>query len=290
MEIKLFHSGRTIQSNDITFIKSLIAVNPGRSRRYISQEICRQWNWRYPNGSLKDMACRRLLKILEDKGFIIQPPKKRYPPNPLVNRKAPPLIKVDRKPLKGNLEQWLPLELKSVRKTEYEGLYNSLIDQYHYLKYTQPVGENIKYIAFSGASPLACLGWTSPVWYIGCRDRFIGWSSQIRMKNLHLIAYNTRFLILPWVQIPNLASHLLSRTARTLCQDWQGLYRHPIYFLETFVDKTKFKGTCYQAANWHYLGQTTGRGKLSQSHRPTRSLKDVYGYPLKKNFRELLCH
>ncbi len=232
-----------------------------------------------------------MLKKLENEGLIIQPPKKFTPNNPFANRKPPQIIEVDKTPVKTELKNLQPIELKSVRKTEDEKLYNSLIHEYHYLKYTLPVGENFKYIAYSNNRPIGCLGWTSPAWYIGCRDKFIGWESKVRMKNLHYIAYNTRFLVLPWIQSQNLASHLLSLNARIISTDWLDFYKHPIYYLETFVDTERgYKGTCYKAANWTYLGKTTGRGKLAPSHKQNRSIKDVYGYPLCKNFKEMLCH
>lgn len=291
VEVKITYSGRPIDTNDVIFIRNLINNNPGKSRCFISKELCKQWNWKQRNGYLKDMVCRGLLKKLENEGLIIQPPKKFTPNNPFANKKPPQVIDVDKTPVKTNLKNLQPIELKSVRKTKDEKLYNSLIHEYHYLKYTLPVGENFKYIAFSNNRPIGCLGWTSPAWHIRCRDKFIGWELDVRMKNLHLIAYNTRFLVLPWIQSQNLASHLLSLNARIISKDWLDFYKHPIYYLETFVDTQKgFKGTCYKAANWVYLGKTTGRGKLAPSHKQNRSLKDVYGYPLRKNFREMLCH
>lgn len=290
MEMKIKYSGRPITTEEIQFIKGLIANNPGKSRRYISEELCRLWDWRQRNGALRDMVCRGLLKKLEDNGLIIQPPKKCNPNNPFINRKPPQLIEVDKNPLSSDLKSILPIELKSVRKTKYEKLYNSLIHEYHYLKYAQPVGENFKYIAFSNNCPIACIGWSSAAWYIGCRDRFIGWAADTRQRNLHLIAYNTRFLVLPWIKVPYLASYLLSLNARVINQDWCNFYKHPIYFLETFVDTAKFKGISYKAANWIYLGKTTGRGRLNPSNCQNRSIKDVYGYSLCKNFRGYLCH
>ena len=236
------------------------------------------------------MVCRGLLKQLEDNGLIVQPPKKRDTNNPFINRKPPQLVTVDKSPLSCNLKSIHAIELRSIRKTKYEKLYNSLIHEYHYLKYAQPVGENFKYIAFSNNRPIGCIGWASAAWYIGCRDRFIGWGPDARQKNLYLIAYNTRFLVLPWIKVANLASHLLSLNAAVISQDWFNFYNHPIYFLETFVDTAKFNGTCYKAANWIYLGQTTGRGRLDQINRQNRSIKDVYGYPLCKDFRGYLCH
>ena len=156
------------------------------------------------------------------------------------------------------------------------------------LKDCHPVGEHLKYTVFSDGKPIACLSWSSAPRHIGCRDRFIGWSADIRKKNLHLIAYNSRFLILPWVRIPYLASHLLGRMAKVLPVDWERVYNHPIYFLETFVDTERFEGTCYKAANWICLGNTTGRGKNDQTNKPNRSIKAVWGYPLSMDFREVL--
>jgi len=289
MEFNIVYHNRHITSKDIAFIRTLIANNPDKSRRFISREICRQWNWRQQNGVLKDMICRGLLLKLESVGLVTLPPRKRITNNPFLNRKPPELVEVDKTPIVCSIEEIRPIELRPVRKTQYERLYNSLIHEHHYLKYTQHVGENLKYIAFSNNRPIACFGWTSAVWHLGCRDRFIGWSPEIRKKNLHLIAYNHRFLILPWVKIHSLASHLLSLITNILPSDWLRFYNHPIYFLETFIDTERFNGTCYKAANWIFLGKTTGRGKLDNTHKKNRSLKAVFGYPLCKDFRRILC-
>jgi len=290
MELDIIYHGRQIARKDIAFIRTLIANNSDKSRWFISRELCRQWDWRQQNGALKDMICRGLLLKLESVGLITLPPRKRITNNPFLNRKAPELVVVDQTPIVCDIEDIQPIELLSVRKTQYERLYNSLIHEYHYLGYKQPVGENLKYIAFSKDRPIACMGWTSAVWHIGCRDHFIGWSPETRKKNLHLIAYNNRFLILPWVRVSSLASHLLSLSTRILPRDWLGFYKHPIYFLETFIDTERFNGTCYKAANWIYLGKTTGRGKNDQTHTKNRSIKAVFGYPTNKNFRRILCH
>ena len=162
------------------------------------------------------------------------------------------------------------------------------MERYHYLGYTQPVGEHLKYLLSCADRPLACLGWSSAPWHIGPRDRFIGWTPADRRRNLRLIAYNTRFLILPWVQTPHLASHILGGVARRISRDWEQFYGHPMYYLETFVDTERFAGACYRAANWLWLGQTTGRGKKDKKHVATLSLKDVLGYPLVRDFREKL--
>lgn len=290
MRTEIVYHNRQVTDKDIVFIKALIAGNPDKSRWFISRQLCRQWNWRQQNGVLKDMVCRGLLLRLESEGLISLPARKRIPNNPFLNRRPPEPIKVDQAPIVCDLEEIQPIELRCVRASLYEKVYNSLIHEHHYLGYTQPVGEKLKYIAFYDDRPIACIGWTSAVRHIGCRDRFIGWSPEVRKKNLHLIAYNTRFLILPWVHTKNLCSHLLSLSASILPRDWQKFYNHPIYFLETFVDIEKFKGICYKASNWIYLGKTTGRGKNDQTHKQNRSIKAVFGYPLCKNFRGILCH
>src|SRR5437867_8950798 len=195
-------------------------------------------------------------------------------------------------PLAVVLSQVRPIELRQVRRTEQEPLFNSLIEHHHYLGYEQPVGEHLKYLVWAGyplgPRPIACLAWSSAPRHLGSRDRYIGWNAEARRRNIRFIAYNTRFLILPWVRVPHLASHLLGRIARLLSQDWERLYEHPIYFLETFVDPERFRGTCYYAANWQLLGETTGRGKDDQTKRPNRSIKQMLGYPLTPRFRELL--
>jgi hypothetical protein len=290
MDAILTYRRKSVSKQDIKTINEIIEASPGKSRRFISQEVCRAWDWRQPNGILKDMVCRSLLLILDSEGFIKLPPRKFTPPNPLANRKKPAEVDVDRTPVVSPLADLFPIKLKSVRRTRFEKIFNGLVSEYHYLGYTQPVGENLKYIAFSNDRPIACLAWGSAPWYIGARDRFIGWSKEVREKNLHLIANNLRFLILPWVQVSCLASYLLALNRHRLSQDWQNLYHHPVYLLETFVDTERYLGTCYKADNWICVGQTTGQGKLSKSRQPLLSKKAVYVFPLTKNFRRELCH
>jgi hypothetical protein len=167
-------------------------------------------------------------------------------------------------------------------------LWNSLLEEHHYLGYEQPVGEHLKYLVLGQGRPVACLAWSSAPRHLGSRDRYIGWSAEERRRNVRFLAYNTRFLILPWVKVEHLASHILGRMGSRISADWQRIYGHPIYFLETFVDPERFRGTCYRAANWVVLGKTTGRGKQCNSYVPNRSIKEVLGYPLAKQFRELL--
>jgi hypothetical protein len=289
MDLPIRYRGRQATSQEVAFIRRLIAENPADSRRALSVKLCRALNWVQPNGALKDMVCRGYMLQLHRAGYIKLPAKKCTPPNPLVERKKPAEISIDQKPLTAALKNIRPLKLQQVRRSRLEKLYNSLIEDYHYLGYCQPVGEHLKYIVFAGQRPVGCLAWSSAARHIGCRDRFIGWSVEYRRQHIHLIAYNTRFLILPWVRVPYLASHILAQMAKVLPVDWQRVYNHRIYYLETFVDKDRFAGSCYKAANWIYLGDTTGRGKDDQSKKANRSIKAVYGYPLTADFRRHLC-
>jgi len=283
------YRGRVVTDKDIVFINELIAQNPGDSRWALSRKLCLAWNWVQPNGALRDMVCRGLMLELHRAGHIRLPEKKRSPNNPFVDRKKPEKIHIDQTLLKTELFNIRPLEFCQVRRSPYEKLFNSLVEHYHYLGYCHPVGEQLKYIIYAHKRPIACLAWSSAPRHIGSRDRFIGWGAEARKKHLHLLACNTRFLILPWVRVPSLASHILGRMTKILARDWRRIYNHPICYLETFVDKTRFSGTCYRAANWIYLGDTTGRGKNDHTHKANRSIKAVWGYPLIRDFRLALC-
>jgi len=286
----LRYRGREITPEHIEFIRNLIDQNPNCSRRALSVKLCVAWDWRQANGQPCDMICRGMMLQLERQGLLKLPAKKKYPLNPLAaQRKKPPPIEVDRTPISGSLKELGPLEIRQVRRSRWEGLWGSLIEQYHYLGYSHPVGEQLKHVVFCQQRPIACFGFSSAPRHLGPRDRYIGWGAQARKCNIHLLAYNTRFLILPWVRVPHLASHLLARMARRISADWHILYQHPIYFLETFVDTEQFAGTSYRAANWVYLGLTTGRGKDDQTHRVNRSIKAVWAYPLHPQFRRYLC-
>ena len=289
METKLSYRHRAVTEGDVAFIRALIAEHPTASRRELSRKLCTAWNWVQANGTPRDMVCRGLMLKLHRAGLIELPPVRYVPPNPLAERGEPAVVSVDTQPLQASLAEIQPLELRQVRRTPEEALFNSLLAQFHYLGYTQPVGESLKYLVLTRGRPIACLAFSSAPRHLGSRDRFIGWSVEARRKNIHLLAYNTRFLILPWVKVPHLASHLLGRIAGALSGNWERLYGHPIYFLETFVDRERFRGTCYLAANWIRLGLTTGRGKDAPSWTPNRSIKEVLGYPLSGDFRQQLC-
>jgi hypothetical protein len=289
MEVLLTYRGRRVTEQDVTFIRDMIVQNPEESRRVLSQKLCLAWDWRQPNGVLRDMVCRGLMLMLHRAGHIELPARRKNPLNPLADRRKPVPVPIDPHPIQGSLCSVLPLEIRQVRRTVLEKLCDSLIEQYHYLGYCQPVGEQLKYLVFAHQRPIACMIYSSAPRHIGCRDRFIGWSGAVRRQNIHRIAYQSRFLILPWVDVSYLASHLLGRVARLLPSDWQRIYQHPVYFQETFVDLERFRGTCYKAANWLFLGKTTGRGKNDHTHKPNRSIKAVLGYPLCQDFRVRLC-
>jgi hypothetical protein len=282
------YRGRQVSNEDILYVRELIAADPQQSRRTLSKKLCEAWQWRQPNGELRDMVCRGLLLMLDRAGAIRLPAVNYVRHNPLASRARPAPVLLDTTPIQGRLTDLQPLEFEQVRRTGDEPLFNSLMEEHHYLGYEQPVGEHLKYLVWAQGRPLACLAWSSAPRHLGSRDRYIGWSAEARRRNIRFIAYNTRFLILPWVEVPNLASHILSRMAGRLSADWDCVYGHPIYFLETFVDPERFRGTCYRAANWVLLGRTTGRGKDDQTNRPNRSIKEVLVLPLTRRFRQLL--
>jgi len=288
MEILLRYRGRVVTTADGHFIRALIAAHPEQSRRALSETLCQAWDWRQANGALCAMVCRGLMLTLAREGHITLPPVRRQPPNPLCVRARPAPIPIDTTPLTGSLRDLGALTLVSVRRTPAEATFNSLMEAHHYLGYAQPVGEHVKCMVYAGTRPLALWAWSSAPRHLGPRDRFLGWSPPVRRQNIAGIAYNTRFLILPWVTVPHLASHVLSRMTRALPQVWQDAYGHPVYWAETFVDTTRYRGTCYRAANWQVLGQTQGRGKDDRAHRANRSIKDVLGLPLCRDYRQQL--
>jgi hypothetical protein len=289
METVLHYRGRPVTRADAAFIGDLIAAHPTASRRALSQKLCAAWGWRQPNGQPRDMVCRGLMLALHRAGHIALPAVRRVTPNPLAQRRRPAAVEVDRTPIETSLRDLGPLEIRQVRRTPHEALFNGLLETHHYLGYTQPVGEHLKHLVYAGGRPVACLAWSSAPRHLGPRDRFIGWSAEARRRNLPLVAYNSRYLILPWVRVPHLASHLLGRITKRLSGEWEQVYGHAVYFVETFVYPERFRGTCYRAANWVYLGQTTGRGKNDLTHRPNRPRKDVLGYALTRRYRERLC-
>ena len=285
---ELKYRGRVVTAEDVLYIRELIAAHPRVSRRRLSEKLCEAWQWKQANGALRDMVCRGLLLMLDRAGEIELPAVKFVPHNPLVERARPEPRPVDATPILGPLAELRPVEIEQVRRTDHERLFNSLMEQHHYLAYEQPVGEHLKFLVWAQGRPIACLAWSSAPRHLGSRDRYIGWSAEARRRNIRFLAYNTRYLILPWVHVPHLASHILGRMASQLSPEWERMYDHPVYFAETFIDPTRFRGTCYRAANWKFLGLTTGRGKNDHTYKPNRPIKEVLGLPLTPRFRELL--
>jgi hypothetical protein len=292
MERAMAIQGRTITPTDIQLIKQLLTEQPSWNRTRLSRELCKKWQWLRADGQhLKDMACRSLLLKLERAGYIELPPRQ----GPSVNgfRKSssiePPH---STEQLCGPLRTLVPLKITRVDPTSDDHpLFNYLLSHYHYLGHRTTVGENMGYLVRDHNNrPLACLLFGSAAWKTAPRDRFIGWDQKRREANLCSVTNNTRFLILPWVKVSHLASHILSQISRRIYDDWIKKYSHPVYLLETFVDRDRFRGTCYKAANWILTGQTKGRTRNDQDHAIQVPHKDIYVYPLIKDFRERLCY
>jgi len=288
-EILLRYRGRSIGPEEISSVRQLIAEHPRASRRRLSVLLCQAWNWVQPNGVPRDMVCRGLLLALHRAGHIQLPARRCHPPNnAIAHRRVVAVEPVDATPIEGSLRALEPLEIRLVRRTDGERLFAHLLNRYHYLGYRRPVGGHLKYLVLAGARPVACLGWCSAPRQLGLRDEFIGGAKEQSRRNLHLIAYNTRFLILPWVRVPHLASHLLGRIARRMGADWEQFYGHRICLLESFVDTERFRGACYQAANWICVGQSGGRGTKAPTGARACSIKQLWVYPLSPNFRRHL--
>lgn len=280
--------GREVTDQDVEFIKQLIENNPSWHRTRLSKEICVIWNWCTTNGQIKDMACRTYLRKLEQRGYITLPKSRQ---SCVRKRKAISNVPHKTDDIICCLNDLKPLRIEIVDKTDNLKLFKCLLHEYHYLGFGTTVGENIKYMVFDHHdNPLCCLLFGSAAWYCASRDIFIGWDDDIRKAKLQFTTNNTRFLILPWVKVPHLASHILGVIARRISSDWVKKYGHPIYMLETFVELHRFRGTCYQAANWLHVGMTEGRGRNNKSLTVKVPVKDIYLYPLIKNYREMLCH
>ena len=281
--------GREITKDNIELIRRLIEANPSRNRTWLSKELCLLWDWRADNGQIKDMACRTLLLKLEQRGHITLP--RRRSPGRGSRKVSIPYVPHNTAPIACALSDLEPVDIQLVYDTGLLRLFQCLLSAYHYLGFGSTVGENMKYMVFDrGHNPLACLLFGSAAWKCAPRDDFIGWDAEIRKSNLKFLTNNMRFLILPWVQVPHLASHILGRVARRISGDWLEKYGHPLYLLETFVERQRFRGVCYQAANWMYVGQTKGRSRNDRYTTLKVPIKDSYLYPLTKRFREVLNH
>lgn len=287
--------GRRLGPDELEQVRNLIAANLDCSRRRLSQKLARLWDWRNGVGQLKDMAARSLLLKLEQRGWINLPPRRQVPVNRMRHKRMPqvPLCALQPsiiEPLSG----LLPLNITEVSTCSDIGQrprFESLLHHHHYLGYRSTVGENLQYLICDRQDrPVGCLLFGAAAWQCADRDRYIGWDRLQRAQNLHLLANNHRFLIVPWARVPHLSSHVLGRVSARLSADWQDKYGHPIYLLETFVECERFAGTCYRAANWVRVGQTKGRTRQDRLDRTRHQvpIKDIYLYPLHRGFRQRL--
>lgn len=270
-------------------IRGLLSSNPDWNRTRLSRELCARWNWRNGTGRAKDMAARTLLLKLERAGHIRLPVRCGGPSNGRGKRRAAP-VPPPGEPLIATLRQIRPLQVSIAAPGSDSGrLFNGLLGGYHYLGHRNTVGENLRYLVRDRhGRPVACLLFGSAAWKCADRDAFIGWGPPVRERNLQGLTNNTRFLILPWVRVPHLASHVLGLIVRRIRADWQFKYGHPVHALETFVERSRFKATCYRAANWLPVGTTRGRSRNDRHQRIRVPVKDIYLYPLTAQFRREL--
>jgi hypothetical protein len=281
--------GRRLTAADILSIGRLIADHPDWSRRKLSEILCAEWNWRNGSGRLKDMATRSLLVKLDARGLIALPARRRAPSNRMAFRQSPRQI-WDSTPVTGTLRDLGPLNLREISADAAAKIcFAAALTEFHYLGYRGTVGENLQYmVTDQNGRLLACLLFGSAAWKCQARDRFIGWEPQQRERNLQLLTNNTRFLILPFVKVPHLASWILGQVLRRLSADWQKKYGHGIVLVETFVEQQRFAGTSYKASNWLRLGATTGRSRQDRQRTLQVPVKDVYLYPLDSGYRKEL--
>jgi hypothetical protein len=274
---QLVIQGRNLRPEDVAWVRAWLQAHPDSHRTRLSRELCLAWDWRNGAGRLKDMAARSLLLKLEARGQIRLPPRRSASVNGLRNRQVAPLDH-DQSALEVLLPSLQPVRLEPVSQTSSNArLFQFLLQRYHYLGHRNCVGENLKYLACDRQGrPLACLLFGSAAWKADARDRWIGWSVEQRRRHLHLVTNHTRFLILPWVRVPHLASHLLGQAAVRLASDWRQKYGHPIYLVESFVEEPRFAGTCYRAAGWLPVGRTTGRTRNDDGRQPRAACKTIY--------------
>jgi hypothetical protein len=281
--------GRQLRKQEIAWIRELIQRHPEWHRTRLSRELCKAWEWTNDKGELKDMACRTMLLKLDRMGIIQLPAPRSVGVGNA--RKQIPQVSHDTTPIIDSLRELTPLTFEIVRTSATRALFQHLLASYHYLGFSGTVGQNMPYlIRDRHGRTLACLLFGSAAWKTAPRDEWIGWTAAVRRQSLPLVTNNMRFLILPWVQVPHLASHILGRIARRIRQDWLEKYGHPVYLLETFVEQGRFRGTCYQAANWVRLGQTQGRSRNDTYQTLKVPIKDIYVYPLISHVQEVLAH
>lgn len=280
--------GRQLQDCDIEHICRLIREHPSWHRTRLSKELCAFWDWRAANGQVKDIACRTLLRKLHQRGLIDLPKSQSHSGS----RRKKHFAKVPHRtdPIESRLQSLLPLRFLDIRHDPWSAdLYTCLLKEYHYLGYAGPVGQNMRYLILDVQDrPVACLLFGSAAWKCAARDQYISWDRGTCQRNLDFLTNNHRFLILPWVRVNCLASLILAKSLKRLGDDWQAYYQRPVYLVETFVDRSRFRGTCYKASNWHFVGSTQGRSRQDRCHCMKVPVKDIYLYPLDRGFREKL--
>jgi hypothetical protein len=279
--------GRPITWDDVQMIRTLIQDHPSALRAELSRKVCLAWQWFKPDGGLKDMSCRVLLLKLHRAGAIGLPAPNRGNGNGKKFLRRTPDAE-PQAPIAATAGALAPVTLVRISSREDSLLWNEFMERYHYLGYTPLPGAQIRYFIQSPQGLLGAIGFSAAAWKVQPRDSWIGWSKLVQKENLRLIVNNSRFLIFPWVNAKNLASHALALCAKQLPRDWQQTYGYSPVLIETFVEKDRFAGTCYKAANWVYVGVTKGRGKLDQFHKPSLPFKDIYLFPLHKHFRRHL--
>lgn len=289
MEDQRVIHGRIITPEEMGDIRELLCGHPNWSRRRLSGEVCARWNWRNAKGQLRDIACRTILLRLHRAGEIVLPQARHTGNNERRYRRIAECAH-DTTAIEGLVGAITPLTLIAPRpSTPEDRLFIGLLQRYHYLGFKPIPGENMRYLAMAAnGRPVACLLFAAAAWKVAARDRFIGWSAIARETHLSWVTNNTRFLIPPWVKVKSLASHVLARVSRRIAADWQQKYGHPIHLLETFVERPRYRGVCYRAANWICVGSTVGRTRNDRHTRIQVPIKDVYVYPLHRQFRREL--
>ena len=284
--------GHLLREAELDLIRRITREFANLALTELAATICELLEWRRPNGGLKTRECYLFLRALHERGWLPWLPA----PQPRQRHQAP--VKAAAEPLSstagltGTLSEYRPIQLQLIEDAADRRLFRQYLDQYHYLGYRAPYGAQLRYwvrAARPGLPPLAALLFTSAAWRMAPRDRWIGWSDQVRQCNLPLVVNHSRFLILPWTKIPHLASHILGRAAQQLPCDWQARYGVEPVLLETLVDPARYRGTCYRAANWIAAGMTTGRGRMDRSGQAQGIRKQIFLYPLHRLWRQRLC-
>jgi hypothetical protein len=273
-------------------LRQWVGENPHWSRWRLSREVATRWDWRNGAGVLKDMAARTLLVKLAQRGLIALPERRQVPTNRMRHKAQPSIEWAEPSgPIAGPLAQQAPLSLQEISgQRAARAWVKEALARFHYLGFGGAVGENLQYVVRDAQRrPLACLVFGAAAWKCQDRDRFIGWTAEQRQKHLALVANNTRFLILPWVNVPDLGSWILGQVAGRIGRDWQAKYGHPVVVLETFVEQQRFRGTVYRAANWESVGVTVGRSRQDRHTCLQVPRKEIYLYPLRRSFRGALC-